>query len=38
MVVDLGLTPRQEDDVVAFAATLSDGYTAPDPDPDPVTP
>jgi cytochrome c peroxidase len=28
---NLGLTPQQEDDVVAFLATLSDGYTKPNP-------
>jgi hypothetical protein len=31
MVGNLGLTPQQEDDVVAFPATLTDGYTAPNP-------
>jgi hypothetical protein len=28
---NLGLTDQQENDVVAFLATLSDGYTAPNP-------
>ena len=28
---NLGLTPSQEDDVVAFLVTLTDGYTTPNP-------
>jgi hypothetical protein len=30
-VGNLGLTPQQEADVVAFLATLSDGFTPPNP-------
>jgi hypothetical protein len=31
MVGNLGLIPQQEDEVVAFLATLTDGYTTPNP-------